>query len=100
MSRQSNLSKSAAVTGPPVEQDMPLDIPKKSKLCVEQVRHASPRSTAIRFKYDSGAPQSEREKMHAKAMHQTFQQALSRLRLATSRAFLKTMSNGFGAGDG
>jgi hypothetical protein len=38
MSRQSNLSKSAAVTGPPAEQDMPLDIPKKSKLCVEQVR--------------------------------------------------------------
>lgn len=37
MSRQSNLSKSAAVTGPPAEQDMPLDIPKKSKLSVEQV---------------------------------------------------------------
>lgn len=38
MSRQSNLSKSAAVTGPPAEQDIPLDIPKKSKLCLEQVR--------------------------------------------------------------
>lgn len=37
MSRQSNLSKSAAVTGPPAEQDMPLDIPKKSKLSMEQV---------------------------------------------------------------
>jgi hypothetical protein len=37
MSRQSNLSKGAAVTGPPAEQDMPLDIPKKSKLSIEQV---------------------------------------------------------------
>ena len=75
MSRQSNLSKSAAVTGPPLEQDMPLDIPKKSKLCVEQ---------------------NERERLNARAMHQAFQQALCRLRLATGRSFVKTLSSGFG----
>ena len=42
--------------------------------------------------------QSEREKMNAKAMHQAFQQALCRLRLATSRSFAQTLSNGFGPG--
>jgi hypothetical protein len=31
-------------------------------------------------------------------MHQTFQQSLCRLRLQTSKAFLKTLSNGFGPG--
>ena len=31
-------------------------------------------------------------------MHQSFQQALCRLRLATSRSFVKTLSNGFGPG--
>ena len=44
MSRQSNLSKGAAVTGPPAEQDIPLDIPKKSKLSVEQVNKRNSKS--------------------------------------------------------
>jgi|LauGreDrversion4_2_1035121.scaffolds.fasta_scaffold2946455_1 hypothetical protein len=43
--------------------------------------------------------QSEREKMNAKAMHQAFQQALRRLRLATARSYAKTLSSGFGPGN-
>ena len=97
MSRQSNLSKGAAVTGPPSEQDIPLDIPKKSKLSIEQVCVAV-RPPPCAHTADVALSQSEREKMNAKAMHQAFQQALCRLRLHTSRSFAQTLSNGFGPG--
>jgi len=37
LSRKSDLSKTSEVAGPPPEQDVPLNVPKKTKLYVEQV---------------------------------------------------------------
>jgi hypothetical protein len=49
--------------------------------------------------HDACLWQSEREKMNAKTMHQAFQQALCRLRLATAKSFVKTLTSGLGPGN-
>lgn len=59
--------------GPPPEQDIPLPVPKKTKLYVEQ---------------------TQRERDFAADMHRIFQQELRKLRLATARAFVKTIADG------
>lgn len=71
LSRKSTLEGAGTGTGPPPEQDVPLSIPKKTKLFVEQ---------------------TQREVEQAVAMHRLFQQDLCRIRLATARAFVKTLS--------
>jgi len=60
-------------TGPPPEQDIPLNVPKKTKLYVEQT-------------------QREREK--APDIHRAFQRDLCKLRLTTARAYVKTLTDG------
>ena len=59
--------------GPPPEQDIPLPVPKKTKLYVEQT-------------------QREREK--APDIHRAFQRDLCKLRLTTARAYVKTLTDG------
>jgi Bardet-Biedl syndrome 1 protein len=61
--------------GPPKEQEIPLDLPKKTKLYIEQ---------------------TEREKMYATEMHRTFQRDLCKLRLTTARAYVKVLTDGQG----
>ena len=56
--------------GPPPEQDIPLAIPKKTKLFVEQ---------------------TQRERDNASLMHRTFQRDLCKIRLETARAYVKTL---------
>lgn len=72
LSRKSTLEGAGTGTGPPPEQDVPLSIPKKTKLFVEQ---------------------TQREVEQAVSMHRLFQQDLCRIRLATARAFVKTLSD-------
>jgi hypothetical protein len=60
-------------TGPPIEQDIPLAVPKKTKLYVEQT-------------------QREREK--APDIHRAFQRDLCKLRLTTARVYVKTLTEG------
>lgn len=62
------------VAGPPPEQDIPLPVPKKTKLYVEQT-------------------QREREK--AADIHRGFQRDLCKLRLTTARAYVKTLTDGY-----
>eukprot|EP00519_Triparma_laevis_P002041 CAMPEP_0182517722 /NCGR_PEP_ID=MMETSP1321-20130603/42803_1 /TAXON_ID=91990 /ORGANISM="Bolidomonas sp., Strain RCC1657" /LENGTH=477 /DNA_ID=CAMNT_0024725487 /DNA_START=120 /DNA_END=1549 /DNA_ORIENTATION=+ len=73
MSRQANLEKSGADSGPPAEQDVPLRVPKKTKLYVEQ---------------------SEREVDNAIHMHRVFQRDLCKLRLTTARSYVKIITSG------
>lgn len=58
-------------TGPPPEQDVPLQIPKKTKLFVEQ---------------------TQREREQAPDIHRAFQRDLCKMRLETARAYVKTLS--------
>ncbi|GMH36088.1 hypothetical protein BSKO_03956 [Bryopsis sp. KO-2023] len=74
--RSANLEASSAFTGPPPEQDIPLKIPKKTKLYVEQVK---------------------REVEQAVDMHRIFQKDLCKLRLQTARAYVKVLTDGQGA---
>jgi Bardet-Biedl syndrome 1 protein len=60
--------------GPPPEQDIPLPVPKKTKLYVEQ---------------------TQRERDHAPSMHRGFQRDLCKMRLTTARAYVKTLTDGF-----
>merc|ERR1719471_1564606 len=75
LQRNANLDVSSATPGPPPEQDIPLDVPKKTKLYVEQ---------------------TSREREQAIDMHRTFQRDLCKLRLSTARAYV----NLIGAGQG
>jgi Bardet-Biedl syndrome 1 protein len=59
--------------GPPKEQDVPLAIPKKTRLFIEL---------------------QQRERDNAAAMHNAFQRDLVRLRLRTSRSFLSALASG------
>lgn len=61
--------------GPPKEQEIPLDLPKKTQLYIEQ---------------------TEREKMYSTEMHRTFQRDLCKLRLTTARAYVKVLTDGQG----
>lgn len=74
--RTTLLDASTGVThGPPKEQDVPLKVPKRTNLYVEQ---------------------TEREKQFAVSMHRVFQRDLCRLRLNTARAYVKMLTDGKG----
>merc|ERR1719199_674158 len=75
LNRNANLDASTAAPGPPPEQDIPLDVPKKTKLYVEQ---------------------TTREKENAIDMHRIFQRDLCKLRLSTARAYVKLIGSGHG----
>ena len=76
MPRQANLeASSGANAGPPPEQDVPLAVPKKTKLYVEQ---------------------TQREREQAVDMHRIFQRDLCKLRLSTARAYVKVLQDGQG----
>lgn len=64
-----------SATGPPPEQDVPLQVPKKTRLYVEQ---------------------TQREREHAVDMHRTFQRDLCKLRLSAARAYVKVLTDGQG----
>ena len=70
--RTADIDAAINVIGAPAEQDIPLPVPKKTKLYVEQ---------------------TEREREFAPEMHRTFQRDLSRLRLETARAYVKTLTD-------
>ena len=72
MPRLANL-EAVSQNGPPPEQDIPLAVPKKTKLYVEQ---------------------TQREREQAVDMHQAFQKDLLKLRLNTARAYVKVMKDG------
>lgn len=66
---------SEAASGPPPEQDIPLPVPKKTQLYVEQ---------------------TQREHKQATVMHRVFQRELCKLRLSTARAYVKMVTQGRG----
>ncbi len=59
--------------GPPAEQDVPLQLPRKTKLFIEQL---------------------QREKEQAGDIHKSFQRDLCKLRLETARSYVKTITDG------
>ena len=65
----------AVVAPPPPEQDIPLRVPKKTKLYVEQ---------------------TQREREQCVEMHRIFQRDLCRMRLSTARAYVKVIQEGVG----
>lgn len=69
------LLDSAMPSGPPEEQDIPLPVPKKTTLYVEQ---------------------AQRERDEAVAMHRIFQKDLCRLRLEAARSFVRCIADGRG----
>mmetsp|Transcript_16762 Transcript_16762/g.42090 ORF Transcript_16762/g.42090 Transcript_16762/m.42090 type:complete len:590 (-) Transcript_16762:163-1932(-) len=73
--RRVDLEATSANTGPPPEQDIPLNIPKKTKLYVEQ---------------------TQREREQCVEMHRIFQRDLCKLRLSTARAYVKVLTDGQG----
>merc|ERR1719335_1244667 len=75
LQRNANLEVSSTSPGPPAEQDVPLDVPKKTKLYVEQ---------------------TSREREQAIDMHRTFQRDLCKLRLSTARAYVNLLGAGHG----
>lgn len=62
-------------TGPPEEQNIPLNLPKRTKLYLEQ---------------------TNREKEYAVEMHRIFQRDLCKLRLTTAKSFVKILTDGQG----
>merc|ERR1712085_40358 len=72
LSRAANLDidESNNAGKPPAEQDIPLDVPKKTKLYVDQ---------------------TARERDQSVEMHRIFQRDLCRLRLSTARAYVKLL---------
>ncbi|KAI9995099.1 hypothetical protein PInf_012143 [Phytophthora infestans] len=75
LKRTASLEAISEATGPPPEQDIPLNIPKKTTLYVEQ---------------------TQRERDHATEMHRHFQRDLCKLRLTTARAYVKIIKDGQG----
>jgi len=75
LQRLADLENSSHSPGPPPEQDVPLSIPKKTKLYVEQ---------------------TQREREQATEMHRVFQRDLCKLRLSTARAYVKIITDGQG----
>jgi len=74
--RTANLEAAGVGMGPPPEQDIPLQVPKKTRLYVEQ---------------------TQREREQAAEMHRMFQRDLAKLRLTTARAYVKILTDGQGA---
>lgn len=75
LQRSARLDVSNITPGPPPEQDIPLDVPKKTKLYVEL---------------------TSREREQAIDMHRTFQRDLCKLRLSTARAYVNLLGAGHG----
>jgi Bardet-Biedl syndrome 1 protein len=75
LQRTAKFEASGQGAGPPPEQDVPLSIPKKTKLYVEQ---------------------TQREREQATEMHRAFQRDLCKLRLSTARAYVKMITDGNG----
>ena len=75
LQRTAKFDSAGATAGPPPEQDVPLSIPKKTKLYVEQ---------------------TQREREQATEMHRAFQRDLCKLRLSTARAYVKMITDGQG----
>lgn len=73
--RQANLKVSNILAGPPPEQDIPLRIPQKTTLYVQQ---------------------TQREREQAVDMHRIFQRDLCKLRLTTARSYVKLITDGQG----
>ncbi|CAB1105547.1 unnamed protein product [Ectocarpus sp. CCAP 1310/34] len=77
LNRKADLRKpktlGAATAGYPPEQDIPLKVPKKTKLYVEQ---------------------TQRAKLQAGEIHRAFQKDLCLLRLTAARAYVKTITDG------
>ena len=73
--RSVNLEATATSKGPPPEQDIPLNVPKKTKLYVEQ---------------------TQREREQAVDMHRVFQRDLCKLRLQAARNYVKVITSGEG----
>eukprot|EP00640_Fibrocapsa_japonica_P000784 CAMPEP_0113937780 /NCGR_PEP_ID=MMETSP1339-20121228/4326_1 /TAXON_ID=94617 /ORGANISM="Fibrocapsa japonica" /LENGTH=585 /DNA_ID=CAMNT_0000940679 /DNA_START=147 /DNA_END=1904 /DNA_ORIENTATION=- /assembly_acc=CAM_ASM_000762 len=73
LQRKANLESSSINPGPPPEQDIPLNVPKKTKLYVEM---------------------TQREREQAVDMHRMFQRDLCKLRLHTARTYVKIITEG------
>jgi len=73
LQRKANLESSSVAAGPPPEQDIPLNIPKKTKLYVEM---------------------TQREREQAVDMHRMFQRDLCKLRLEAARTYVKVITEG------
>ena len=73
--RASISATKSADQGPPPEQDIPLNVPKRTNLYVELTK---------------------REKESAVDMHRVFQRDLCKLRLQTARAYVKILTDGVG----
>jgi len=73
--RNAKLEAPEQRAGPPPEQDIPLNVPKKTKLYVEQ---------------------TQRERNQAIDMHRTFQRDLCKLRLQTARAYVMLLGQADG----
>lgn len=75
LQRRAKLEPNSAETMVPKEQDIPLNIPKRTQLYVDQ---------------------TEREREQASEMHRVFQRDLCKLRLSTARSYVKVISDGQG----
>jgi len=75
LQRATKFESNGGASGPPPEQDVPLSIPKKTRLYVEQ---------------------TQREREQATEMHRIFQRDLCKLRLSTARAYVKMITEGQG----
>jgi len=75
LQRTTRFDVTAASAGPPPEQDVPLSLPRKTVLYVEQTK---------------------REREQATEMHRIFQRDLCKLRLSTARAYVKMITDGQG----
>lgn len=70
--RTNKIDHMNAAVGPPPEQDIPIPVPKKTKLYVEQL---------------------QREKEQGAEIHRLFLRDLCRLRLETARAYVKVLTD-------
>ena len=74
LQRKASLEAGESREAPP-EQDVPLSVPKKTRLYIEQ---------------------TQREREQATEMHRAFQRDLCKLRLSTARAYVKMITDGQG----
>lgn len=74
LKRQANLKVSSQRPGPPIEQDIPLNVPKKTKLFLEL---------------------QQREKEQCIKMHKQFQKDLSKMRLKTAETYIDILKDGY-----
>jgi len=82
LQRQANLS-STHRPGPPPEQDIPLNVPKKTKLFVELTQRER----------DNAIGKSSNGVLHT-GMHKQFQKDLIKLRLKTAKQYVQMLTDG------